>query len=379
MKRPRALANKHRLKRKRLGRGFNLLHPLFVVTTVFGVLALALVFSFVSMHTEKKRPLAEEAEFYKTLYERNTEITFPPYNPYNDTKYELGRMLFFDPRFSKSGLMSCATCHNPALSWTDSLQRVVGRVEAHPLAIPPSRMRRTMSLYNLAWDKGYTWDTSLATLEEQSMMALMTEQGMALNPKNFEQKLAELKGYRPYFDKAFNLKPEDPIEFKHFHQAVAIFERFIISEKAPFDYWVEGDDDAISKKAKEGFVIFNTKAKCSSCHTGWRFSDGKAYNIGLGEEDLGAGRSAPGDASKKFAFKAVGLRNIAIRPPYMHDGRFNTLQEVIDFYDRGGDVKSDNIAIQPLKLTAAEKEALVEFMNTLTSQEKPFAIPLLPR
>ncbi len=367
-------------KKKPLKPMLKRLHPAVLASITLMALFVTLVFSFVSIHTDKTRPLADEAQFYRTLYERDTKIQFHPYNPYNDAKYELGKMLFFDPRFSKSGLMSCSTCHNPALSWTDALPRVVGRTEAHPLAIPPSRMRKTMSLYNLAWDKGYTWDTTLGTLEEQSMMALMTEQGMALNPKKFEEKLAEVKGYRPYFEQAFDLKPEQPIEFKHFHQAVAIFERFIISDKAPFDYWVEGDEDAISEKAKEGFVIFNTKGKCSSCHTGWRFSDGKVYNIGLGEEDLGAGLSAPEDASKKFAFKAVGLRNIAIRPPYMHDGRFKTLEEVIDFYDRGGDVKSQNIAIVPLQLTSEEKSLLIEFLRTLTSQEeKPMSAPRLPR
>lgn len=379
MKRFRLRIPKNRGRKKKLLKPkLKRLHPVAVAAAILVALFFTLIFSFISTRVEKTHPLAVAAEHYRSGYKRDTHITFHPYNPYNEAKHELGKMLFFDPRFSKSGQMSCATCHNPKLFWTDGLERVKGRTESHPLAIPASRLRKTMSLYNLAWDAGYTWDTTLGTLEEQSMMALMTEQGMALSPRAFEERLASLKGYRPYFEKAFGLKPEQPIELKHFHQAVAIFERFIISEKAPFDYWVEGDDDAISEQAKVGFFIFNTKAKCATCHTGWRFSDGKAYNIGLGEEDLGAGRIDPNDPAKKFTFKAVGLRNIAVRPPYMHDGRFKTLEEVVEFYDRGGDVKSSNIAIEPLRLTDEEKAALVEFMETLTSEDK-LTKPRLPR
>ena len=154
-----------------------------------------------------------------------------------------------------------------------------------------------------------------------------------------------------------------------------------MSGTAPFDKWVKGDTKAISDSAKRGFVLFNEKAECSVCHSGWRFTDDGFHDIGIKGEDKGRGALLEDIESLQFAFKTPTLRNIVQRDPYMHDGSEATLKEVVEFYDRGGDVKRPSLSenIRPLKLSGKEKDDLVAFMRTLTSRDKEIAAPLLPQ
>jgi cytochrome c peroxidase len=163
-------------------------------------------------------------------------------------------------------------------------------------------------------------------------------------------------------------------------EAIATYERTVVSEPAPFDAWIEGNEKAISEEAKRGFVIFNTKAQCSSCHEGWNFTNEGFQDIGLVSADVGRGQFLPDVIKMKHAFKTPGLREIARRGPYMHDGSMATLEEVVEHYDRGGvDRPSRSDLMKPLALSSQEKSELVAFLKTLTSNLSPTSVPALPR
>lgn len=326
-------------------------------------------------------PANPELESLKLLYKRDTEVKYPLKNPYSKAKYELGKKLFFDPRLSDSDVISCATCHNPGFSFTDALPNAKGK--GHQFVA-----RRTMSLYNVAWDEVFLWDGKAASLEEQVEEALTAPMGMSMDISEVVEKIYSIAGYRKLFQEAFaQERPEyaenDYVNMKSIAAALATFERNIISGEAPFDEWIEGNEAAISEDAKRGFVLFNGKAKCADCHTGWRFSDGKYYNIGVKEKDsvidLGKGSTNSADPEIRFTFKAVGLRNIDQRAPYMHNGSIETLHEVIEFYNKGGDLRHDNTKTEPLNLTEQEKQDLVEFLKTLTDDDPKITVPRLPR
>jgi len=163
-------------------------------------------------------------------------------------------------------------------------------------------------------------------------------------------------------------------------KAVATYERTVVSDRAPFDAWVEGDEKAISEEAKRGFAVFNGKAQCASCHEGWNFTNDGFQDIGLPSGDVGRGKFVPGVIKMAHAFKTPGLREIARRAPYMHDGSLATLQDVVEHYNHAGvDRPSRSDLMKPLGLSAQEKTDLVAFLNTLSSDLTPTAAPVLPR
>jgi cytochrome c peroxidase len=188
--------------------------------------------------------------------------------------------------------------------------------------------------------------------------------------------MAICSGFRSVYDDLSR-----PITADNISKAVAIFERGVVSGPAPFDKWIDGDESAISKRAKDGFVLFNTKARCVQCHSGWNFSDGSFHDIGLKSADIGRGKFLARLKTQQHAFKTPGLRNIAHRGPYMHAGSEQTLTDVIEFYNRGGDAKRESLSslIKPLKLTKSEVKSLVEFLNTLTGDDPKQTFPVLPR
>jgi cytochrome c peroxidase len=152
-----------------------------------------------------------------------------------------------------------------------------------------------------------------------------------------------------------------------------------VSTEVPFDRWVKGDEHAISVSAKRSFALFNSKAQCSKCHSGWEFTDHGFHDIGTPDEDPGRGRLLKLE-SMQHAFKTPGLRNVTQSAAFMHDGSERTLEGVIDFYDKGGLCVRASLApeITPLHLSAGDKRSLLDFLATLTSEEPRAAIPVLP-
>ena len=221
------------------------------------------------------------------------------------------------------------------------------------------------------------WDGRLPTLEDQALGPIQSPAEMNMQIDQLMDRLASIPEYKPLFDAAF---PNEGMKVATLARAIATYERTVVSERAPFDAWIDGDEKAISEDAKRGFMLFNGKAECSSCHEGWNFTNEGFQDIGLASDDVGRGKFLPDVIKMQHAFKTPGLREISRRSPYMHDGSMATLEEVVDHYDRGGvDRPSRSDLIKPLGLTSQEKSDLVAFLRTLNSDLTPTAVPVLPR
>jgi cytochrome c peroxidase len=306
----------------------------------------------------------------KALYRRPAQIPFPKENPYTPQKVSLGKKLFFDTRLSVSSAQSCASCHSPGLAWGDGLAVGVG----HGMA---KLGRRSPTIVNAAWGAVSMWDGRLASLEQQALGAIQAAGTMNMPIDQLMDRLASVSEYKPLFATAF---PEQGMKASTLAEAIATYERTVVSERAPFDAWIEGNEQAISEEAKRGFALFNSKALCSACHEGWNFTNDGFQDIGLPSLDEGRGKFLPGVIKMKHAFKTPGLREVAIRGPYMHDGSLGSLEQVIEHYDRGGiERPSRSGLMKPLGLTSQEKTELVAFLKTLTSNLSPTTVPVLPR
>jgi cytochrome c peroxidase len=307
----------------------------------------------------------------KRQYWRPAGIPYPKDNPYGRAKEELGRALFFDPILSGARVRSCATCHNPGLSWGDGEPRAIGE---NQIRLP----LRSPTLLNIAWVPKLGWDGHFHDLESVAMGPITGQTNMNLPEQDLVDRLSALPGYVAAFDAAFGT---GGVTTEKIEQSLATFERTIVSADAPFDRWVRGDEAAISASAKRGFALFNGKANCAACHSGWAFTDAAFHDIGVAkDDDLGRGRLFPTSVKLQHAFKTPTLRDVARRSPYMHDGSVATLTDVIDLYDRGGiDRPSRDNEIRPLHLLGREKTDLIAFLNTLSTPSKPYPLPTLPR
>jgi cytochrome c peroxidase len=308
---------------------------------------------------------------WQEQYRRPAEIPFPKANPYSDAKFRLGRTLFFDPILSGSGARSCASCHNPGLSWADGHPRAIGENQ-QPLPL------RTPTLLNVAWTPKLGWDGHFRDLEGVAIGPITSADNMNLPENVMIERLSAIPGYLDAFDAAFEGRD---ITRRKIELALATFERLIVSSEAPFDRWINGDETAINEAAKSGFDLFNGKANCAACHSGWAFTDVSFHDVGTARHgDIGRGRLFPTSVKLQYAFKTPTLRDVARRAPYMHDGSIPTLESVIELYDRGGiDRPSRAEEIHPLGLTSVEKADLVAFLQTLNGAPQPASIPELPR
>lgn len=303
------------------------------------------------------------------------DIPFPEENPYTKEKEKLGKILYFDPRLSASGTQSCGTCHNPSFSWGDGMG--LGTGHGHK-----KLGRKSPTILNLAWDheaEAYMWDGRKSSLEDQALGPIEAGVEMNMAIEKLLNLIASYKEYPPLFKAAFPGE-KDPINAKNIAKAIATYERTVVSGVAPFDKWIKGDEKAISDSAKRGFVLFNKKANCAACHSGWRFSDSSFHDVGIHDEDIGRGAHVPNVKTMQHAFKTVGLRNIDRRGPYMHNGSLKTLMDVVNHYNHGF-ARRDSLSdeVKPLHLTETEKEDLVAFLKTLTSDDEPVALPNLPQ
>jgi cytochrome c peroxidase len=298
-------------------------------------------------------------------------IPFPKDNPYSDAKLKLGRMLFFDPILSGSENLSCASCHNPSLSWADGQPRAIAEKQ-EPLPL------RTPTLLDVAWTPLLGWTGHFRDLESVAMGPITAADNMNLPEPKLIERLTAIPAYIDAFHAAY---PGGDITGQTIEMALATFERTIVSTQAPFDHWIDGNPVAISASAKRGFDLFNGKANCAACHSGWAFTDGSFHDIGTAKnDDLGRGKLFPTSVALRYAFKTPTLRDVARRAPYMHDGSVATLQAVIDLYNRGGiDRPSRDPEIHPLGLTTGEEADLIAFLDSLNGEPKTVLMPTLPR
>ncbi len=304
------------------------------------------------------KELAELKELYRRPAPQPVE---------NPALAELGRDLFFSPKLSASGNTACATCHFTELGYgvTDAKSRNdAGRLT--------SRKSQPLIGIGHAGSAPVGWDGRSATLEDQAKASIATG-SMSLHGTDRPVKvevIAERFASDPAFVAKFaKVMPGKAVDIDALVATVAAFERTLEPGIAPFDRWVAGDNQAISDSAKRGFVLFNGKANCGPCHSGWRFTDDNFHDIGTTTTDEGRGRVVKDDPLMKFAFKTPTLRSVHVRPPYMHNASAVTLEEVVRHYEKGGiDRPSRSPLMMAFELTDQERQDLVGFLRTLHGQ-----------
>ncbi len=306
-------------------------------------------------------PYSARAEFT-----RPSRIAFPETGSYSPQKAALGKMLFFDARLSRGQNLSCASCHNPSFGWESPVPRAIGGLN-RPLK------RHTPTLENLAEATAFFWDGRAATLEEQARSPITHPDEMDSSLPDVVRRLSAISGYRRNFAIAF---PEEGLTETSVLAALATYQRTLRSGWSPFDDWIEGDEDAISSAARRGFEVFTGVARCNECHSGWSFTDHDFHRVGVGGEDIGRGLIDPALA---YGFKTPGLRNIALRAPYMHNGSLGTLRDVVAHYRQGGTTVAGHPSeLTPLQISDRQASDLVAFLETLTAYEPHVSTPALP-
>lgn len=296
----------------------------------------------------------------------------PADNPVTDAKVDLGKKLYFDKRLSADGTISCATCHDPKKGWTDQAKVSTGiRGQKGGVSAP--------TVLNSAFMDLQFWDGRAASLEEQAKGPIENPVEMGFTHAAATTTLAAIAGYPPLFEKAFGTSE---ITIDRVAQAIAAFERTVLTGNAPYDRFEAGDKRALSASAQRGLQLFFGKANCSVCHSGFNFSDSDFHNLGVGmmAKVPHLGRHAQTKEDRhRGAFKTPTLRNLSDTAPYMHDGSEATLEDVMAFYNRGG-VKNPWLdkEMKPLNLTAREIKDLVNFMNALNGDKGIVEEPALP-
>ena len=318
-------------------------------------------------------PLVQTGVAEDSFYQPIPEMKHPADNSWSEEKEELGKMLYFDPRLSGSNWISCATCHHPGLGWSDGLPRAIGHGQ-NELG------RHSPTVINSGFFGVQFWDGRAKTLEDQAKGPIQAPGEMNQKVDALIQELNAIPGYVKRFQQVFG---PDSINLDNIAKAIATFERSVVSNNAPYDYYMAGNKDAMSKSAVNGMNLFFGKAKCSICHNGPVFTDSGFHNIGVKQhgplkEDLGRYNVSKEDF-EKGAFKTPGLRHVTRTAPYMHDGSAATLTDVVNFYNRGGDDKT-NITpfITPLELSKQEVADVVEFLKALEGEPIEVTLPELP-
>ncbi len=293
-------------------------------------------------------------------------------NPVTADKAELGRVLYFDKRLSSDGTISCASCHNPAMGFSNG-------VVFSPGVGGQLGSRNAPTIYNAAYSSLQFWDGRARSLEEQALGPVQNPLEMGNTLEGMLSNVSEIGEYAPAFEKAFG---PGPITAEKVGMAIASFERTIVAGDAPYDRFKAGDAAALSESAKRGLAVFEGKGRCVICHLGPSFMDNQFHNLGVGTQNAkpDAGRMDFTKDEKDWAkFKTPTLRNVDKTAPYLHDGSEATLEAVVELYDKGG-IPNKNLdpLMQPLQLTAEEKADLVTFMKEGLTREIDVPEPAFP-
>ena len=357
-----------------------------------------------SLSLEERKGKKSDLIQYVTLKQLGLPaVEIPDNNPISREKIELGKKLFFDRRLSLNNTVSCGMCHVPEQGFTNNEIKTAVGIEGR------SNLRNTPTLLNIAFSKFLFHDAREFSLENQVWQPVLAHSEMAMPSFGFTiKKLQLIPGYKKLFNKAF---PNEGINMETFGKAIASYERSLVSGNSKFDKWYYGGDkNIVNEKVKKGFDIFMGKGNCSSCHAVGEksalFFDNKLHNTGIGyAESMGLLKNkktrvqlAPGEyvevdnniiksvnqqkrkndlglytitenPSHRWLFKTAGLRNISLTAPYMHNGIFATLDEVIDFYNEGG-FQNELLSpmIRKLNLSSLEKENLKLFLESLVGE-----------
>ncbi len=282
-------------------------------------------------------------------------VPVPADNLMTAAKIALGKQLYFDSRLSLDNSMSCASCHDPKKGWSNG--------EPNAKGVKGERGgRNSPTVLNSAYQTFQFWDGRAPSLEEQAKGPILNPIEMAMpTAKEVETKINGIAGYRQQFREVFGTDAT----YDNIAQAIASFERTVLTGNSPWDRYQAGDPSAMSPSAVRGWELFKGKAHCSACHAGPNFTDNAFHNLGTSVESKDIGREKiSGLEGDRGAFKTPGLRDIAKSAPYMHDGSHVTLEEAIDFYNKGGALNEQlDEEIFALNLTDEEKKDLVTFLT----------------
>ena len=362
-------------------------------------------------------------------------IPYPPDNPPRQERIALGRLLFYDPLLGGEMDVACGTCHHPDFAFADRRQFGAGvsgaglgperlvslsAVSHTPINLEP---RNTPTVFNTAFNGPLDgqpahmglqfWDGRVSSLEVQATKPIASRVEMrgdaypgddaAATSVALDSVLTRLRAVPEYIARFRDAFPEEAMKFDNgiiesvidsstYARAIAAFERELVTRNSAYDRYVRGDDNALDDQQKQGLELFFTKAKCSVCHSGPMFSDFEFVVQGVPQEGFGktiipgddAGREeATHDPADRFAFRTATLRNIELTPPYMHDGVFETLEDVMHFYNDGAVPRHPSVTNQmldpdlsaPLGLSETEMQAIIAFLRALTdpgTQLDPF-------
>ncbi len=294
----------------------------------------------------------------------------PPDNPTTPAKVTLGRLLFFDPILSQGNDRACASCHHPDLGFSD------GRPVAAGLTGPLTR--NTPTLWNVAFAGKLFWDGRLDSLEAQATFPITHPEEMGVgDPATLEAELRAIPEYVALFDAAFG-GGEEAVTLTNTVRALAAFQRTLLSQNSPFDRYAAGDVEALTPSQRRGLALFRSGAtRCFECHAAPTFASDTFRVIGVPDDDPGRAGVVPD--GQPGAFKVPTLRNIALTAPYMHNGSLATLEEVVDFYAKGGGRAFGNervdVFVNGFELTAQERADLVAFLYALTDESNLPTIP----
>jgi parallel beta-helix repeat protein len=316
-------------------------------------------------------------------------VVVRPDNPPTPERIALGRLLFFDPILSGANDQSCATCHHPDLGFTDGRGQAMGKGGR---GLGPDRVSGTLvkrgapTVWNAAFNHRQFWDGRAADLEDQARFPITSEKEMDQKPDELVRELAGIPEYERLFDGAFGGKGGSGVTFDNVTRAVAAFERTLLTDRSRFDRYRGGDATALAPAERRGLTLFRSlKTRCFECHGFPTLANPDFKVIGVpdvpGQEaDLGRAEIV-GGKPYEHAFKVPTLRNVALTAPYMHNGRFKTLAEVVLFYQKGGGrgqgqgLPNLDDKIRAFPLTTEEQQDLVAFLNALTDESRLPAVP----
>lgn len=306
--------------------------------------------------------LAEDALTSAAPLGLDRYLPSPEDNPLRRNVVELGRSLFFDPILSLDSTFACSTCHRPEQGFTNRLPTSVG--------VKGRRGTRNVpAIFNRGYGRAFFWDGRIATLEEQVLQPVIAQDEMALELSEAISRLASDSHYRNSFRAVFGR----PVNQGDLAKALASFVRTIQAGSSAFDRFSAGDSTALSDLERAGLDIFQGEGRCVRCHTGTNLTDESFHNTGVAWRDgefQDEGRAIiSGDANDRGAFKTPTLREVSRTAPYMHDGSFATLEEVVDFYSEGGRANPNlDSELRPIELTPDERLALVAFLESLSGR-----------
>lgn len=305
-----------------------------------------------------------------------TELGVLPESPVEKQKnslrhiIELGKALFFDTRLSGSGKISCATCHQPEMNWTDGKEKS----EGHGGAVTK---RNAPTIQNSWVYKKLFWDGRARDLQDQAFAPIISETEMHSEMPEVMMKLRRIKGYRELFKKAYG---DEGINPDRMTEAIAIFEKTVISRKSRFDEFLEGDRKALSNSELRGLHLFRTQARCMNCHHGPLFTDNQFHrnNITFMYDDDGLYKVTHKEEDLR-KFKTPSLRDVARTGPWMHNGKMNSLELIISRYSTARYPPEEaSPLIRSLGLGSKEQKDLLSFLKAISAPPAEFEKPVLP-